>query len=395
MAEMELVYLSPHELTPYEGNTRKHTPTDIEGIKRSIKAAGFRDPIGIWGKQNLIIEGHGRQIAAIELGLDKAPCIRLDDMTDVQRRQYAIDHNYTSDQSEFDFDKLREEVAALELQGVDMSYLDGLKEKMEQLDDWFSRENKNDTSREDGNDEYNEFLDKFEQKKTTDDCYTPDNIYEAVAGWVEKEYGVKKSNFVRPFYPGGDYENYQYPYGCVVVDNPPFSILSTIIKFYCTKGIKFFLFAPALTLFTAIGQDVEYMPEGCDVMYENGAIVKTSFINNLGANRIYISSELHEAVEAANDANMKAAHADLPKYNYPDEVIVAGQIQKLAHYGQTLKVSKSECVYQNRLDSQKDAGKEAFGGLFLLSERAAAERAAATKWQLSEREREIVRSLGK
>ena len=96
-----------------------------------------------------------------------------------------------------------------------------------------------------------------------------------------------------------------------MVDNPPFSILADIIKFYCARGIRFFLFAPALTLFTAVGQDVQYMPEGCDVLYENGAAVKTSFINNLGADRIYVSSALYEAVKAANDENLRAAHADL------------------------------------------------------------------------------------
>ena len=65
--ELEIVYLSPNDLKPYENNTRKHNPEDIDGIKKSILDVGFRDPIGIWGPENLIVEGHGRQIAAIEL----------------------------------------------------------------------------------------------------------------------------------------------------------------------------------------------------------------------------------------------------------------------------------------------------------------------------------------
>jgi len=129
--KLEIVYLDPHELTPYENNTRKHTPEDIEQIKESIQADGFNDPIGIWGEKNLIVEGHGRQIAALEMGLDKVPCIRLDHMTETQRRDYAIRHNFTSDQSEFDFGKLREEVAALEIEGLDMSYLDSLVEELQ------------------------------------------------------------------------------------------------------------------------------------------------------------------------------------------------------------------------------------------------------------------------
>ena len=122
--DLEIVYLSPHDLTPYGRNTRRHTPEDIEQIKQSIIAVGFNDPIGIWGDKNIIVEGHGRQIAAIEMGLDRVPCIRLDHMNDTQRRQYAIEHNRTAELSEWDFDKLKEELAQLEIEGVDLSGLD-------------------------------------------------------------------------------------------------------------------------------------------------------------------------------------------------------------------------------------------------------------------------------
>ena len=121
--ELEIVYLDPHDLTPYENNTRKHSPEDIEQIKASIQADGFNDPLGIWGENNLIVEGHGRQIAAIEMGLDKVPCIRLDHMTETQRRDYAIRHNRTAELSGWDFAKLEEEIAALEIEGVDLSGL--------------------------------------------------------------------------------------------------------------------------------------------------------------------------------------------------------------------------------------------------------------------------------
>lgn len=121
--ELEIVYLSPHDLTPYEGNARKHAPDDIDQIKASIEADGFNDPIGIWGENNLIVEGHGRQMAAIEMGLDKVPCIRLDHMTDTQRRDYAIRHNRTAELSGWDFGKLEEEIARLEIEGVDLSEL--------------------------------------------------------------------------------------------------------------------------------------------------------------------------------------------------------------------------------------------------------------------------------
>lgn len=123
MYDLQVVYLSPHDLKPYEGNTRKHAPDDIDQIKASIEADGFNDPIGIWGKDNLIVEGHGRQIAAIEMGLEKVPCIRLDHLTDTQRRDYAIRHNRTAELSGWDFGKLEEEIARLEIEGVDLNGL--------------------------------------------------------------------------------------------------------------------------------------------------------------------------------------------------------------------------------------------------------------------------------
>lgn len=123
MEELKIVYLDPAELTPYENNTRKHAPSDIESIKKSIEQDGFNDPIGIWGENNIIVEGHGRQIAAVEMGLKKVPCIRLDHLTDTQRREYAIRHNRTAELSAWDFTALEEELAALDINGIDMSDL--------------------------------------------------------------------------------------------------------------------------------------------------------------------------------------------------------------------------------------------------------------------------------
>ena len=59
--------------------------------------------------------------------------------------------------------------------------------------------------------EYLAFVDKFKTKKTTDDCYTPPEIYRVVAEWVASQYQVDQTSFVRPFYPGGDYKRFSYP----------------------------------------------------------------------------------------------------------------------------------------------------------------------------------------
>lgn len=138
MNELKIEYLSPDELTPYENNTRKHAPDDIDSIKQSIRENGFDDPIGIWGDKNIIVEGHGRQIAALEMGLDKVPVIRLDHLTDAQRRKYAIQHNRTAEKSAWDFTTLEEEIARLQLDGLDTSDLDFTFGDPDALDDLFA-----------------------------------------------------------------------------------------------------------------------------------------------------------------------------------------------------------------------------------------------------------------
>lgn len=115
MEELKIIYLSPGELTPYEGNARRHAEEDLSVIKASIRENQFCDPIGIWGPNNLIVEGHGRQLAALELGLDKVPCIRLDHLTEAQRREYALVHNKSAELSGWDFTQLEAELAELEM----------------------------------------------------------------------------------------------------------------------------------------------------------------------------------------------------------------------------------------------------------------------------------------
>lgn len=96
---LEFVYLPVDALKPYEKNARKHSEKDIDAIVGSIKNFGFNDPIGIWGEDNLIVEGHGRLLAAQKLGMTEVPCIRLDELSDEQRRAYALAHNKTAELS--------------------------------------------------------------------------------------------------------------------------------------------------------------------------------------------------------------------------------------------------------------------------------------------------------
>ena len=262
---------------------------------------------------------------------------------------------------------------------------------------FFERDSVLDDSIEEGNEEYNEFLDKFENKKTTDDCYTPDLVYEAVADWVVKEYGVERSRFVRPFYPGGDYQKYEYAEDAIVVDKTPFSILAEILRWYKEHGVAFFLFGPTLTLFSSSSSSSSCaIPVGVSVTYENGAVVHTSFLTSLEGEdlRVRTAPDLYKVVDAANKEWTKGLHKELPKYSYPDEIITSAMMARWSKYGIEFRATVAETAPCGALDAQKKAGKAIFGKGYLLSERAAAERAAATRWPLSDREKEIVRSLG-
>lgn len=256
--------------------------------------------------------------------------------------------------------------------------------------------------------DYDVFVAKFEPKKTTDDCYTPPLIYEAVKGWACREYGIDPCKTVRPFYPGGDYETYDYSGGRVVVDNPPFSILSKICTFYGDNGIPFFLFAPALTLFTTGRSSGACMiATKCHVVYDNGACVNTSFVTNMGDDLIRTAPDLVKLVNDANRQTLQQLHKQLPKYSYPPELLTVSRLHKIGKAGVEYRVKTSDVAYISKLDSQRSAGKGIFGGGYLLSDAKAAELKAAelkaaelkaaedvTVWQLSDRERHIIDDLG-
>lgn len=69
-------------------------------------------------------------------------------------------------------------------------------------------------------DDYEGFVEKFNPKKTTDDCYTPPAVYDYVLQYVADHCDIDGMTVVRPFYPGGDYESLVYPDNCVVIDKP-------------------------------------------------------------------------------------------------------------------------------------------------------------------------------
>lgn len=116
---LKIEQLPIEQLTPYAHNTRAHHAEDISQIARSIERYGFNDPIAVWSDKNIIVEGHGRLMAAKSLGMTTVPVIRLDHLTDEQRREYGIMHNKTAELSGWDWEQLEHELD--ELRGLDLS----------------------------------------------------------------------------------------------------------------------------------------------------------------------------------------------------------------------------------------------------------------------------------
>ena len=110
---MEIIKLRLDQLKPYEKNAKRHTDEQIEHIINSIKRFQFCDPIGVWGEKNVIVEGHGRYFALKKMGVKEVDCIRLDHLSDEERKAYTLVHNQATLETPFDDDLLK-----IELDGI-------------------------------------------------------------------------------------------------------------------------------------------------------------------------------------------------------------------------------------------------------------------------------------
>ena len=255
---MQIVNKPTAELKPYDKNAKKHDKKQIANVAESIKQFGFVQPL-VLDKDNNVIIGHCRLEAAKKLHLDEVPCVMADDLTDEKVKKLRLLDNKLNE-SDWDIDLIAEEIADLDFDGFDVDWelpedeeteiIEDEAPEVDELDEQerIFKERMASGELSDDDEEYQAFLEKFEAKKTTDDCYTPDNIYNAVKKWCVEKYGLQGKKFIRPFYPNGDYQKEDYSGDCVVLDNPPFSIISEICEWYTERGIKFFMFAPTLTL---------------------------------------------------------------------------------------------------------------------------------------------------
>ena len=256
---------------------------------------------------------------------------------------------------------------------------------------------------------YEEFVNKFKPKLTTDDCYTPAPVYDAIKGWACSRYGITPDTIVRPFYPGGDYENFEYPAGCCVLDNPPFSILARIIDFYNARHINYFLFAPGLTCLNHAKRTNIVI--GAEVVYSNGAHIATAFVTNLSRGILLeCSPALTDAIVTAN--KLVNPKKQFPAFEYPDELLSIQFSLKLQRYPVPFKLRREDAIQVRHLDNMDKIKKQPYGTCWLLSPSATRDKLAAEKAsrerkeqgdkskmkmkikiELSERERNLINDL--
>ena len=125
--ELKVEYVNIDTIKPYKRNAKTHPKEQVEQIKKSIQEFGNCDPIGVWHGE--IVEGHGRYLALKELGETTIPIIRLDSLTDEQRRAYGLVHNQLTMNSPWDLPALDLELADLDFDMGEFGFDDLSEEK--------------------------------------------------------------------------------------------------------------------------------------------------------------------------------------------------------------------------------------------------------------------------
>ena len=135
---MKIEQLKLDKIKEYQNNAKLHPEWQVQQIANSIEKFGFNDPIAI-DRDNTIIEGHGRYLAAKLLKLDAVPVIKLDHLSDSERKAYIIAHNKLTTSTGFDEETLAREINSIienqiidfEDFGVDISFIDKIEKSVD------------------------------------------------------------------------------------------------------------------------------------------------------------------------------------------------------------------------------------------------------------------------
>lgn len=329
------------DIKPNPGNPRVITSGEFKKLVQSLK--NFPEMIEareiVVNTDHVILGGNMRYRAAVEAGAAELP-VKVVDWDEKKQREIIIRDNVSN--GDWDLEILEQDW------------------KNKELDDWG-------VPLGDGFDkDYADFVDKFETKKTTDDCYTPPAVFDAVEKWVRKQYKIPDTTkTLRPFKPGGDYQAEDYSGDVVVIDNPPFSIASEINKWYIAHGVKFFLFCNGLTsLKISVKTRLTFLPVFARIIYENGANINTCFITNMDNENIALrcSSSLVKAIDDAQPSEAK----ELAEYMRPNNLKIATDFSVVSRLGGE-EIFTRDCVEP----VTKACGVQIFGGAVLVSDRIA------------------------
>lgn len=249
--------------------------------------------------------------------------------------------------------------------------------------------------------DYESYIAKFADKeKTTDDTFTPPDVYDAVVKYVSSVYDMEGKVILRPFYPGGDYEHADYPENGVVIDNPPFSLFTKICHFYTAHGIPFFIFGPGLFITNACKFCTAIIINN-SITFENGAQVPCNFASNLfGDTLVMTAPVLNRLIGNCESQRKKAASKAVYTYKWPIELLSVSDLSIFAREGIEFSVQRDEGLFVRTLDNfPRTSG--FFGPHILISEEKAMEKEEAERRAhrnvpvpLSPREQKIVERLG-
>ena len=117
---MEITVRALNELRPYAHNPKTHPKSQVDNIARSIQDFGFRQPLVIDGDGNIVC-GHGRYLAAAQLGMTELPCVMADNLTPAQIRAYRILDNKIAE-SPWSYEALELELPQIDLSGYDLRW---------------------------------------------------------------------------------------------------------------------------------------------------------------------------------------------------------------------------------------------------------------------------------
>lgn len=198
--------------------------------------------------------------------------------------------------------------------------------------------------------DYESYIKKFEGKKTTDDTYTPRDVFEAVLQYVSEIYDLNGKQILRPFYPGGDYERAEYPADGVVIDNPPFSIFKKVVSFFAARKIPFFLFGPGMTILNVF-KYCSVVIVSPAIRFENGANVRCNFATNLFDQKQVTTAtrltQLLKQCESQQNAN------SITLYDYPEQVLSVSDLQTIARGTDDFCLTEKEAVIIESLNGRK------------------------------------------